>query len=107
MCADGSDPGDPSLGNPRPACRVRASVLSHLPLGGSAMNASGSGLCTLAALARVLGTSFCPAPPQDAPKGAAGATLARFGDGLTVGDLLASWTAETGRKFAWRDGAGI
>jgi hypothetical protein len=71
------------------------------------MNAIGSGLCTLAALALVLGTSFCPAPPQDAPKGAAGATLARFGDGLTVGDLLASWTAETGRKFVWRDGAGI
>jgi hypothetical protein len=71
------------------------------------MTSIASGICTVATLALVLGTSFCPVPPQEAPKGAAGATLARFGDGLTVGDLLTSWTAETGRKFVWRDGAGI
>jgi hypothetical protein len=71
------------------------------------MTSIGSGVCTVATLALVLTSSFCPVPPQDAPKGAAGATLARFGDGLTVGDLLASWTTETGRKFIWRDGTGI
>ena len=62
------------------------------------------GLCVL-----VLGASALvpSSPPQDAPKASGGPTLQRFAEGLTVGDLLTTWTAETGRKFVVREDGNI
>ena len=62
------------------------------------------GLCVL-----VLATSaFVPSSaPQDVPKTSGGPALQRFAEGLTVGDLLSTWTAETGRKFVVREEGGL
>jgi hypothetical protein len=62
------------------------------------------GVCVL-----VLGASaFVPSSvPQDAPKTSGVPSLQRFTEGLTVGDLLATWTAETGRKFVVREEGNI
>jgi len=62
------------------------------------------GLCVL-----VLGASALvpSSAPQDAPKTSGGTRLQRFAEGLTVGDLLSTWTAETGRKFIVRDEGGL
>lgn len=70
------------------------------------MTSIGSGICTVATLVLVIGTSFCPLPPQDAPKKTFAAS-AQFAEGITVGDLLKTWTEVTGRKFVWRDGSGV
>jgi hypothetical protein len=66
-----------------------------------------SALRSVSALGLVAGLGLVPAAPQDTPRSPAAPTLQRFADGLTIGDLLASWTAETGRKFVVREDAGM
>lgn len=67
-----------------------------------------SALCTVSTLGLLVFAGFAPQEvPKDAARAAAVPGLQRFSEGLTVGDLLSAWTAETGRKFIWRDGGGI
>jgi hypothetical protein len=68
------------------------------------MTSIGSALATVATIALLLGSAFAPVSPQDAPKPTGALS---FGDGTTVGVLLTTWTAATGRNFVLRDGNGI
>jgi len=62
------------------------------------------GLCVAVLAASALVPSHAP---QDTPKPSGAPSLQRFSEGLTVGDLLATWTAETGRKFVVREDSAL